>query len=786
VTQTETETSPGQRGGSKLKPLCKGRVQGAFRERASAGPGPADRLGQQGGQRIFPSNLSVPRCPGIVLAVIAGMAKGTEAARVHQIVKHWRHKWEKYQARLRSGLAQVSVDLELDEVKQLQKMVEDEYHWGFLTCPEGIHYQVSLDGVWEEIPDPKKFDEITGAFKRSRMMYNRFKKVKGKLVVSPRTVQASRVPKKDRNGKVKLHKSGPLEGTPIFNERTPFDIIETGFPLYCCETLRRLMLRRGKRPNGTPTVEAEKWLLAELFENRKKDRDWLIKASEGETLFAEIDEETGQPQKVKRVTHAEIPFVVPHYDSGLLHETFSLYRVGADGWPWGRPQYGTAGREFVGWDSQVEAGVELDDWAKAKYEKDLERERDRHGDRGWIDAGLSRRMRAFVKDLCAREGCAELWDECCREYVDFVERRRELNASLIHARQALAADKKLGALSAKERDNAVELRARVVDLRRDLKATELPGGGRISEEDFDKLVAEFPLEKIARKVIDGVTTVGQIVLRLANSGLKGLVEFLRELFKKNNDDLEGAGSFAVAVEKVGPEKAVEAPEVRRATAEAPEAPEVAVDPIAKVRAADAAELAWLQRIKEVRLVYPQAPIGPELELFVANVERGVSRGSGAPKSRFEAGLAQITALGQWVEAEEARLAALVPPPVTSNPEKKKGPVFDPTNPLCRQWFGLASAVLEKRFSDASLPTRPAWIVEVAQWVAAEAVAGRFGSPEPARHKFAVTSTQLQVTTVLEGVKKLSSVEPALVKLSDGKSPDEAIDLAEQEDVPPLL
>jgi hypothetical protein len=632
--------------------------------------------------------------PGIFLAVISGMAKGTEAARVHQIVKHWRHLWEKYQARLRSGLAQVSVDLELDEVATLQAMVEKEYHWGFLTCPEGIQYQVSLDGVWEEIPDPEKFDKITGSFKRSRMMYWRFKpdpKVKGQLVVAKRTVQVSRVLKKDRNNKVKVHKSGPDKGKPIKNERTPFDIIESGFPPYANEALRRLLLRRGRRPDGTPTVAAEKWLLGELQENRKKLREWLIKATEAETLFAEKDE-AGRPKKVKRVTTAEIPFVVPHYDSGLLHETFSLYRVGTDLWPCGRPQYGTGGREFVGWDSQVEAGVEMDDWAKAKYEKDLERERDRHGDRGWIDAGLSRRMRAFVKELCAREGCPELWDQCCAEYVDFVERRRELKASLIHARQALAADKKLGALSAKDRDNAVELQTRVVDLRRDLKGTELPGGGRMSEEDYDKLVAEFPLERIAKKIADGVTTIGQLVARLMNSGVKGLVEFLRKLF----------GTESVTIEAK-----VEQPAV--------EVSEVVSDPIAKGRAADAEELAWLEKIKEMRLTYPQAPIGRELEVFIANVGKGVSRGYGLRKSQYEAGLAQVTALGQWVSAEEAPektpLATSTPaaqetqdagfglPPTVAD-DVFHVPHFDPANELYLECLAKVKAWRPKSPGDA--------------------------------------------------------------------------------------
>jgi hypothetical protein len=525
---------------------------------------------------------------------------------------------------------------------------------------------------------------------------------------------------------------------------------------------------------GVPEREAEDEMIALFLESRPR-------------LVTYMETRTGQK--------VVVPFF--HVDSGKFHHGFYMTRVDENFRQIGVPQLGTTGAENVGLNSQLWAGYQMPMELFNKFRRRMLLMEDRYArpdkvaaaaargatfDGRATDLGLSEELMMFFYEKDQEMGWG-YWDRACAEYREALEESAMKKAAERVLKKKLRDAAARVLLDAAERDEAVgeerEIRSLIPRVRSALEKGLAASGlaGFEHREAMRAVTATFSLRKIAEAKPDLIE-----LWEAAKAGLAKLLEFLRNLFK-------------VSVPEVTK------PAFEVVEAEAPEA-SIVSDPIAKERAADAKELAWLEEIENVRSTYPQAPVGPELEVFIANVGKGVSRGHGLRKSQFEAGLAQVTALAQWVKVEKARLAALVPP-ATSAPTARQTqdrepegppsaakapdvPVFDPENPICRMWFGLASAVLEDRFSDPSLPTRPAWIVEVAQWVAAEAAAGRFGSPEPAQRKFAVTSTQSRVAAVLRGVAKLSFVKPALIHLDKYKSPEEAIELAERKDVPPPL
>jgi hypothetical protein len=180
----------------------------------------------------------------------------------------------------------------------------------------------------------------------------------------------------------------------------------------------------------------------------------------------------------------------------------------------------------------------------------------------------------------------------------------------------------------------------------------------LSDEEMRELVKVYPLKKIAALVVDKLVKIKELAAWAAES-LERLLRELARLF---------SGTNPVQIE-------AENPGFEVVEAEAPDAPEPA----------SAADQEWFYLIQDQLRRHPDAPIGPELALFMANVEQGFAKESGLSAAQVSAGIDQTVVFADFGEARAQLQVVAGPVTAPSTSELDKTQDNEPEAPLSLDW-----------------------------------------------------------------------------------------------------
>lgn len=498
---------------------------------------------------------------------------------------------------------------------------------------------------------------------------------------------------------------------------------------------------------------------------------------------------------LERRTGQRVVEVFYHTDSGKFHFGFYLTRVDEKRRQIGVVQLGTCGQEDVSLNSQMWAGyafpLDLFQVVRRRmynladrYRPDGDQgvaalKRGAHYDGRATDMGLSEELMQYFLELDEENGWG-YWDRGCAFYRAWLEKTEAARVAKRAIRKGLRDSAAKILLEGAERDAVVGEEHVLKDLVPRVRSA-LEKGLTVSgleglefRQAIRRVTTEFSLKKIAAAKPDLID-----LWEAAKAGMEALLEWLRNLFKAGVPEVTKP-TFSVVEAEVPEAVEADAPEPAAVTEKpAPAAPQLAV---AKEAPATEQDIAWLDKWDRWLGWFNDpsaAPIGSDLEALFANVRRGVATGSGLTAEQVALGFEQEAELRAWVTAEfkvqeAAAAAAPVTPPAVSTPAVQQTqaggvsatppltpvPRYDPEDPTAKRWFGLASAILEARFGKGRQ-----FVLEEAQWVAAWAAAGRFGDAAPAARKYASTPTEVRVAEVLEGIRSLADLHPALVHLS---------------------
>jgi hypothetical protein len=192
----------------------------------------------------------------------------------------------------------------------------------------------------------------------------------------------------------------------------------------------------------------------------------------------------------------------------------------------GKPQMGRQGPAMVGWHLQKLAGYELPKEQADQYARKIARGRTErgYGDDGLgIDVALNAAFYSHCKQTAASKGLAAQWAKAEADYVDWLKRAASVKQEISRLRE-------LAALSfdADQEKKAAMLRRRDVEtMRLQVRAALHPVP--FDDADMRELAKAYPLRKIAGLVLDGVSTIPDL-MKEAAVGLAHFIRWLAKLF----------------------------------------------------------------------------------------------------------------------------------------------------------------------------------------------------------------------------------------------------------------
>gem|GEM_PF-4811351 len=192
----------------------------------------------------------------------------------------------------------------------------------------------------------------------------------------------------------------------------------------------------------------------------------------------------------------------------------------------GKPQMGRQGPAMVGWHLQKLAGYELPKEQADQYARKIARGRTErgYGDDGLgIDVALNAAFYAHCKEKAVMKGLAVQWANAEADYVDWLKRAATVKQEISRLRELAA----LSFDADQEKKGAMLRRRDVETMRLQVRAALHPAP--FDDAEMRELAKAYPLRKIAELVLDGVSTIPDL-MKEAAVGLAHFIKWLSTLF----------------------------------------------------------------------------------------------------------------------------------------------------------------------------------------------------------------------------------------------------------------
>lgn len=573
------------------------------------------------------------------------------------------------------------------------------------------------DGVWVEVPDGDVLDKVDAQTKR--YIGRRRDPKTGEWQPEWRDIEVSK--EAIRKARERAEKTGLPVELPVATSCEKFEVQFSPHHLaYGNKVMAKI--RAAKLAAGATEKEAN--LAADA---------WVI------DVTTRVVPKLGDYLEWR--TGRRVFFTPLHTISGKWHLTPWTTYVGADGHIQGMIQCGRGGRTIVGYESQIDAGYELPPHRLEVYKRKLATEKSRakrYADKRFVDVGLSQVLLDHMRAEMEARGEQDLWEEACAEYRAALVAAEPLKQELERFKEAREAEYLDKVTEAGKRKRDVRIEGLKPALQEELQEI-------FDDETMRKLTKVYSLPKIAGLVVDGLVKVKQIAA-WARESLERLLSELARLFSGAQSATIEAEKPALSVVEADAQEAVEVAEKP-----APVVLAVVAAPVFAPVAAEQDDRDWLARTQAVLQKHTGVPVGRELGLFLANVEKGLARESGLTQAQFDLGVAQMEGVAVWIQAQEVaqKVSAATPPP--AGQETQSGEVEAPPSvawdespflvPANLQALRTASMVMTFErlvpalWRNANLPTRDAAIRERVLHLVALKEAGKL--------------TQGQVTEILE-------------------------------------